>query len=53
MPAIAPLAKVAKVPETMERGASATISARRSGAIAVMPPIMIPTLPKLAKPHNA
>src|SRR6185312_16480031 len=44
---------LAKVPETMARRASGTISARRSGISALMPAIRMPTLPKLAKPLRA
>ena len=39
--------------DRIERGPSATISRRRSGTIAPMPPIRMPRLPKLAKPHSA
>src|SRR5207237_713589 len=53
MPTTAPLIQVASVPDRIERGPSATISRRRSGTIAPMPPIRMPRLPKLAKPHSA
>ena len=53
MPTTAPLIKVASVPEMSERMARPTISCRRSGAMAVMPPIIMPALPKLAKPQSA
>ena len=39
--------------ETSEGRPRATMSARRSGHIAVMPPTMIPTEPKLVKPQSA
>ena len=52
-PTTAPLMQVASVPDRIERRPSATISARRSGTIAPMPPIRMPRLPKLAKPHIA
>ena len=44
---------VASVPATIDFIPSPTISARRSGTMAAMPPIRMPTLPKFAKPHNA
>jgi hypothetical protein len=53
IPTTAPLMQVAIVPERIERNPNATMSCLRSGHIAVMPPIMIPALPKLAKPHIA
>ena len=52
-PATAPLMQVASVPDRIERMPSATTSCRRSGTMTPSPPIMIPRLPKFAKPHNA
>jgi len=52
-PTIAPIRQVASVPDTMDRSPSETMSSRRSGAIVAMPPIMMPSEPKLAKPHIA
>ena len=51
--AIAPVMQVARVPASRERNPRATISGRRCGAIAPSPPIIIPRLPGLAKPHKA
>ena len=51
-PTTAPVNNVASVPARMVRGASSTISARRSGAIAVMPPMRMPSDPRLANPHK-
>ena len=48
-----PLVQVAMVPDTNERNPSFATSSRRSGIIAEIPPTMMPTLPKLAKPHSA
>jgi hypothetical protein len=45
--------QVAAVPENSERTPKLATSDRRSGIIAPMPPIMMPTLPRLAKPHSA
>lgn len=53
MPTDAAVTSVASVPETMARMPSATISSRRAGAMVARPPIRIPRLPKLAKPHRA
>ena len=53
IPTNAPDIHPAIVPERIERRPSETISARRSGTIAPMPPIRMPRLPKLAKPHIA
>ncbi len=53
IPARAPLMQVAIVPETIDRVARITISCLRSGIIALIPPTIIPTLPKLANPHMA
>ena len=52
-PTSAPVRHVERVPATIERSPSSTISPRLSGAIVPRPPIMIPRLPGLAKPHNA
>ncbi len=52
-PATAPLMQVASVPEMIERSPSCTTSARRSGIMAPIPPIMIPALPKFANPQSA
>jgi len=52
-PAIAATRQVASVPATMDLIPSAAISARRSGHIVPIPPIMMPSEPKLAKPHKA
>ena len=41
------------VPETIDFNPSALISSRRSGAMVPRPPIMMPRLAKLAKPHIA
>src|SRR5208283_6198352 len=49
IPTTAPLMQVASVPDKIDRRPSATISARRSGTIAPIPPIRMPRLPKLAK----
>ena len=53
MPTIAPNRQVASVPETMDFTPSETTSSRRAGAMVARPPIMIPKLPKFAKPHIA
>ena len=53
IPTTAPLMQVASVPDRIERRPSATISGRRSGTIAPIPPIRMPRLPKLAKPQRA
>ena len=52
-PMTAPLMQVAMVPARIDLTPSATISWRRSGTIAPMPPIRMPRLPKLANPHIA
>ena len=52
-PTMAAVMRVASVPETMVLAPRPTISARRAGTIAAMPPIIMPRLPKLAKPHSA
>ena len=52
-PTIAPISSVVSVPETIDFNPSASTSLRRSGAITLKPPIMMPRLPKLAKPHIA
>ena len=52
-PTIAPISRVASVPETIDFNPSERTSLLRSGASVVSPPIMMPTLPKLAKPHIA
>ncbi len=52
-PTIAPIRQVVSVPETIDFNPSALISSRRSGAMVPRPPIMMPRLPKLAKPHIA
>jgi len=52
-PMIAPIRQVERVPETIDLKPSEITSSRRSGAIVASPPIMIPRLPKLAKPHSA
>jgi len=46
-------AATVSVPETIDFNPSELISSRRSGAMVPRPPIMIPRLPKLAKPHIA
>ena len=53
IPTTAPDMQPAIAPERIERRPSATISGRRSGTIAPIPPIRMPRLPKLAKPHSA
>ena len=52
-PTTAAVIMVASVPEMSVLAPRLTISARRAGTIATMPPIMMPRLPKLAKPHSA
>ena len=52
-PTIAPMTQVESVPPTMDFRPSETTSSRRSGAIVASPAIMMPRLPKFAKPHNA
>ena len=52
-PINAPLMQVAIVPETMDSTPNRATSAARSGRITLMLPIMIPALPKLAKPQRA
>ncbi len=45
--------QVVIVPDTIDFGPSDITSARRSGAMTESPAIMIPSEPKLAKPHMA
>ena len=52
-PTIAPMKQVASVPATSDLSPRPTISGRRAGHIVARPPIMIPSEPKLAKPHIA
>src|SRR5947199_9089755 len=52
-PTIAPIRQVVSVPDTIDFNPSELISSRRSGAMVPSPPIMMPRLPKLAKPHIA
>ena len=52
-PTIAPIRQVVIVPETIDFTPSELISSRRSGAMVPRPPIMMPRLAKLAKPHIA
>jgi hypothetical protein len=52
-PTIAPISSVVSVPDRIDFMPSERTSARRSGAITERPPIMMPRLPKLAKPHIA
>ena len=52
-PTVAPLMQQAMEAATRLGRPSATISARRSGHMAVMPVTMMPTEPKLVKPHSA
>ncbi len=52
-PTIAPIRHVVSVPETIDFSPSELISSRRCGAMVPSPPIMMPRLPKLAKPHIA
>ena len=52
-PTIAPIRHVVSVPEAIDFNPSELISWRRSGAMVPSPPIMMPRLPKLAKPHVA
>src|SRR5450755_691615 len=52
-PTIAPIRQVVSVPDTIDFNPSELISSRRSGAMVPRPPIMMPRLPKLAKPHIA
>ncbi len=52
-PTIAPSRQVVSVPETIDFGPSERMSARRLGAITDNPAIMMPSEPKLAKPHMA
>src|SRR2546430_10456282 len=52
-PTIAPIRQVVSVPDTIDFNPSELISPRRSGAMVPRPPIMMPRLPKLAKPHIA
>src|SRR5689334_23725141 len=50
---LAAVKHVASVPATIDFMPRATTSARRSGHIVPRPPIMMPRLPKLAKPQSA
>jgi len=50
-PTMAPVIIVARTPARMDRGPSSTISAARSGAMRLNPPMRIPRLPTLANPH--
>src|SRR4051812_46299360 len=50
---LAAVKQVASVPATIDFMPSATTSPRRSGHIVPRPPIMMPRLPKFAKPHSA
>src|SRR6185437_9743714 len=50
---LAAVKQVASVPATIDSRPSATTSARRSGHMVPRPPIMMPRLPKFAKPHSA
>ena len=52
-PTIAPIRQVASVPDTIDFSPSETTSSRRSGAMVASPAIMMPSEPKLAKPHMA
>ena len=52
-PTVAAVRQVASVPATIDLIPSETISPRRCGHIVLMPPIMIPSEPKFAKPHSA
>ena len=52
-PAIAPVKQVARVPERIDFGASETISWALSLHIPLKPAIIIPKLPKFAKPQIA
>src|SRR5690606_14816225 len=51
-PTTAPVASVASNPTQMEGRPRAMISPRRSGTRVPRPPIMMPRLPRLAKPHR-
>src|SRR5438552_16446646 len=50
---LAAVKQVASVPATIDFMPSETTSPRRSGHIVPRPPIMMPRLPKFAKPHSA
>src|SRR3954469_25382825 len=50
---LAAVKQVASVPAMIDFMPRPTISARRSGHMVPRPPIMMPRLPKLAKPHSA
>ena len=52
-PTIAPNRHVVSVPETIDLRPSETTSSRRSGHMVESPAIMMPSDPKLAKPHIA
>src|SRR5262249_55139310 len=53
IPTTAPIREVESVPDTIDFTPSDTTSSRRSGAMVARPAIMMPRLPKLAKPHMA
>jgi hypothetical protein len=53
IPAIAAEERVTRIPVTKAEGAKRAISLDRFGAMALMTPILIPTEPKLPKPHSA
>src|SRR5262245_584996 len=52
-PTMAPIRQVAIVPDTIDLRPSESTSSRRSGAMVPRPAIMMPSEPKLAKPHMA
>ena len=52
-PTMAPIRQVAIVPDTIDLRPSESTSSRRSGAMVPSPAIMMPSEPKLAKPHMA
>lgn len=49
---IEPVSVAVNVPDSNVSGAVRRISSRRSGASVVRPPMRIPRLPKLVKPHS-
>src|SRR5262249_33850774 len=53
IPATAPLASVASVPERIDLRPRPTISSLGSGTMAPSPPSMMPRLPKFANPQSA
>jgi hypothetical protein len=53
MPAIAAEERVTRIPVRKAEGARRAISLARFGAMALMTPMLIPTEPKLPKPHRA